>query len=175
MAGSIQSIWAKLKEILRLYNRDESSFYPACTESDIERAESELGFALPEDLKALLRLNNGQKRAEGSVGIFKSLSGWDVYRRHGFLSAAEIALAYRAFVSDAVLRAEFGAEQIPFGVAGNPEHFEEAFCIQRESGAVSLIWCAYPDPLSPAEWQVQRFPRGESLAAFLEKQIGMYQ
>jgi hypothetical protein len=123
-----------------------------------------------------LALNNGQKSgAEPSEnGIFKSVSGWDVYERQVFLGIGGIAKAYKTFVEDEVLVDEFGTSEIPFAVAGDSSEYKEAFCINRSSQAVSLIWTQYFDPSNPPEWQVYRFERAKSLTEFIEKQIELY-
>ena len=138
--------------------------------------ERKFDFELPATLKALLALNNGQRiDDEGTKkGIFKSISGWDNYERHVFLGIREIETAYKTFIDDKVLLTEFGVSEIPFAVAGSSTQYKEVFCINHSTGIVSLIWADHIDPFNPAEWQVQKFIRAESLMKFIDRQIELY-
>jgi hypothetical protein len=164
--------WNAFVDRLKIFPEPLSTLNPPCPEETIREAERRLGFRLPSSLAVLLRLNNGQQL--DSPGLFKSVSGWDVYRRSIFLDAESIATAYQSFLRDEVLVASFGTDEIPFALAGSPDSFDEVFSIHRETQDVSLIWTASIDPFTPADWQVSRFPRGADLATFLETQIALY-
>ena len=169
-------LWEQFKGVLERYGNARSLLNPPCSAERILQVENKFNFELPGPLKTLLALNNGQQVGnEGSKnGIFKSISGWDVYERHVFLGIEELETAYETFMNDNVLTAEFGINEIPFAVAGNSTSYREAFCINALTGKVSLIWTQYIDPFNPPEWQVQKFMRAESLMKFIEKQIDLY-
>ena len=149
--------WEDLRGILKLYRNAFSTLNPPCSADTIRNVEQDLGFDLPEPLTTLLKLNNGQ--APDSTGVFKSVSGWNVYSRHTFLDAENVAVAYKAFLRDENLLEELGDQEIPFAVEGKPNNFKEMFSIHRGTGKVSLIRTLY-DPLMPPSWQTNRFARG---------------
>jgi hypothetical protein len=177
MTTQVVEVWEQFQSILNRYGRVYSYLNPPCSPDQILAAESLNNIAFPEALISLLCLNNGQQIGNESfkLGIFKSFSGWDAYKRHLFLGVDEIGTAYQTFISDPVLLSEFGTNEIPFAVAGSPTQFSEAFCIHSLTGAVSLIWTEYVDPFNPPEWQVQKFHRAETLTKFIAKQIELYQ
>lgn len=158
--------------MLRVYPSGLTSLNAPCTPPDRAHAEMALGFALPAPLQTLLDLNNGQQ--PNSEGLFKSVSGWDVYRRHVFLDALGIARAYQTFVADAVLLDEFGRDEIPFALCKHLTAYDEVFTIHRHTLAVSLIWTEYIDPYNPPEWQVRKFARAETLCDFILLQHHLY-
>lgn len=172
MEDRLIDAWTRFCEILRGYGKAVSTLNPPCPAEMILAVEQRLQFDLPSSLKALLRLSNGQRLDQD--GIFKSVSGWNVYRRQVFLDVESIPTAYERFLRDEVLVDEFGTDEIPFAVAGTPESHPEVFTIHRESQVVSLIWSDYRDPLMPAAWQVTRAPRGADLAEFLHRQIALF-
>ncbi len=181
MTTDVAAAWDGFRDTLEMYGDAVTLLNPPCSVAELAIFEQRFNLALPPALTALLALNNGQRIDErgAEAGLFKSLSGWNVYERHVFLSIQEIAIAYQTFISDEVLVAEFGRNEIPFAVATgrktySPKNYKEAFCINSLTGAVSLIWTQYFDPLNPPEWQVQKFKRAESLSEFIEKQTGQY-
>lgn len=176
MAPGIAESWGKFRQVLQLYREVQLVLNPPCSTEQIREVETQLGFEIPSALKVLLAINNGQRVNDDGVkeGIFKSLSGWDVYERHIFLGVEDIQIAYTTFVDDPVLRSEFGISEIPFAISGSPSGYREAFCIHRSTGVVSLIWTEYSDPFNFAKWQVEKFTRAESLAEFILKQIALY-
>ena len=176
MISDLTQTWTQFQEVLKRFGNAYSLLNPPCAPSSLSKFDDRFPIQLPEPLKTLLAINNGQEVAgEGQKnGIFKSVSGWDVYERHVFLPIEGIETAYKVFVQDTVLLAEFGRSEIPFAVAGTPSQYSEAFCIDAATGAVSLLWTAYRDPFNPPEWQVERFKRADSLASFIEKQIELY-
>ncbi len=176
MAPDIAESWEQFRQVLEVYGDVHLVLNPPCSTGQIREVETRLGFELPPSLKALLAINNGQRVNSNRVkkGIFKSVSGWDVYERHIFLGIREIETAYRTFIGDSVLRSEFGVSEIPFAVAGSPREYREAFCLNRSTGVVSLIWTEHADPFNPAEWQAKKFTRAEFLAEFIQKQIEFY-
>ena len=167
----LTAAWEEFLGVLKLYPKAFSTLNPPCSADTICDVERDLNFELPATLTALLKLNNGQilERA----GIFKSVSGWDVYSRPVFLDAESMAIAYKAFIRDANLLEEFGNQEIPFAVEGRPNNFKEMFSIHRETQKVSLIWTLY-DPLMPPSWGTQRLPRGKDLGEFLGRQVALY-
>jgi hypothetical protein len=177
MTASLVQAWEQYKSILKAYGGADALLNPPCSAQQVGEVETRLSFALPLSLRALLTLNNGQRLDEQGMakGIFKSVSGWDVYQRQVYLGIQEIEAAYKAFVDDNVLIAEFGAGQIPFAVAGSPTHYTEAFCIDFSTETVNLIWTQHVDPFNPPEWQVHKFRRAESLTEFVQRQIELYQ
>jgi hypothetical protein len=163
--------WTDFVEMLEIYPVAGSALNPPCPEEAIRAVEHRLQLSLPLSLVTLLKQNNGQQHEQ--PGIFKSVSGWDVYRRSVFLDAESIAAAYERFLQDEVLVESFRTDEIPFAAAGKPG-FDEVFSVHRETQAVSLIWTAHIDPFTPADWQVSRFPRGTDLAEFLARQKALY-
>lgn len=176
MAPDVAESWQQFRQVLAVYGEVHLMLNPPCSTEQIHEVETRLGFELPSSLKVLLLMNDGQCVNSNGVkkGIFKSVSGWDVYEKHIFLGIRGIETAYRTFIDDSVLRSEFGVNEIPFAVAGNPTGYREAFCLNRSTGVVSLIWTEYADPFNPPKWQVDKFTRAESLAEFIQKQIEFY-
>jgi hypothetical protein len=177
MTTDLVETWGQFSEVLKRYGKAYSLLNLPYSVEQIQAVEKKFNFELPGTLKSLLALNNGQQVGDedNKSGIFKSVSGWNVYERHVFLGIEAIKTAYATFIQDPILVAEFGANEIPFAVAGSPTQFREAFCIHAKTGKVSLIWTQYVDPFNPPEWQVQKFKRGESLIQFIEKQIELYE
>lgn len=159
--------WEDFRGVLKLYGKALSTLNAPCPPGTLRDVERDLRFELPESLAALLKLNNGQ--TPGSAGIFKSVSGWDVYCRNTFLDAEGIAIAYKAFVQDEDLLAQFGDQEIPFAASDR-----EIFSVHRENGTVGLIWTEVSDPFLPPEWQLWRFDRGKNLAEFFRRQVVLY-
>lgn len=181
MTTDLVAAWNGFRDTLEMYGDAVTLLNPPCSVDEIVAVEHICNVTLPPALQALLALNNGQRIDErgAEAGLFKSLSGWNVYERHVFLSIQEIPIAYQTFMNDEVLAAEFGRNEIPFAVATgrktySPKDYREAFCINSLTGAVSLIWTQYYDPMNPPEWQVQKFKRAKSLTEFIEKQTGQY-
>jgi len=168
--------WERFKDILECYCNALSLLNPPCSAEHIQKIENRFNLELPHTLKILLTLNNGQLVDDRGAksGLFKSISGWDIYERHIFLDIEGIGTAYNTFIDNKLLTDEFGVNEIPFAVAGSPKHYREAFCINCSTQAVSLIKTAVWDPWMPPEWQVHKLNRAESLMEFIEKQIGLY-
>jgi hypothetical protein len=163
--------WAEFARVLNGYGKTSSLNGP-CPPEAIRNAERKLGFELPPALATLLKLSDGQ--TPDSTGLFKSVSGWDVYLRHRFLGAEGLAVAYRKFVKNGALLELFGDQEIPFAVVGTPDNYREVFSVNRETGEVSLVETQIINPLLPWDWQIFRRPRAGSLAEFLRGQVGMY-
>lgn len=175
MTADLVETWERFRYILKLYNADVL-LNPPCTTEQIQEMNQKVGVDFPSTLKSLLTLNNGQHIGI-KKGIFKSVSGWDVYEKHVFLSLEEIWAAYKSFINNKILVEEFGKSEIPFAVSPvqfSQMQYKEAFCINSATGTVSLIWTQYIDPMNPPEWQVEKFKRAESLIEFIEKQIELY-
>jgi hypothetical protein len=168
---AIASPWERFCGRLRIYGKALESLNGPCSSDEMQAAEARLGIALPGPLRHLLTLNNGQRA--GTVGIFKSLSGWDVYQRHVFLSAEAVAGAYHDFVQDELLATQFGVEEIPFAVAGKADC--GSLCsVQAQTGAVSLIDTEVHDWTLPDEWQLVRRRWAPTLSLFLDDQTAQY-
>jgi hypothetical protein len=170
--SDVTEAWHAFCERIQVFPSAKNALNGPCAPETIQHVETALGFGMPDPLKQVLALNNGQRL--DSIGIFKSVSGWDLYRRHVILDALSIGQAYQNFVGDEILAQEYGHAEIPFAVSGTPERYSEAFTIHRQSGAISLIWTEYPDPFNPPKWQVWKFPRAENLAEFLWMQTRFY-
>lgn len=164
--------WQQLVGTTQLFPIAASLLNDPCPSDVLRDAERALGFALPDSLAELLRLNNGQKL--DGAGIFKSPSGWDRYRRQFFLDAEGIATAYRSFIEDELLLKEFGDMEVPFATDRVDFAQGEVFTVNRETQKVSLIWTETYDPWYPPEWQVTRCDRGKDLTEFFRWQRMMY-
>lgn len=163
--------WTELASVLKGYGMAFLLNGP-CPSEVIRNAERKLGFELPPALATLLKLSDGQ--TPDSTGLFKSVSGWDVYLRHRFLGAEGLAVAYRKFVKNGDLLELFGDQEIPFAVVGTPDNYREVFSVNRETGEVSLVETQIIDPLLPPDWQIARHRRAGSLAEFLRDQVSQY-
>ncbi|HXO20122.1 MAG TPA: SMI1/KNR4 family protein [Thermoanaerobaculia bacterium] len=168
----LQLAWEGFRHVLGLYGKNLESLNEGCSAAAIAEVEAGLGIQLPPSLVQLLQLANGQKK--DTPGIFKSVSGWDVYCRHAFLDLEGIAAAYRRFVEYELLLTEFGPSEVPFTADQVKGLHSEAFTVDLRDGRVSLIWTEAADPWLPPEWQVLRFTRGANLAEFLRVQTWMY-
>jgi hypothetical protein len=180
MSTNIVETWERFTHALKIYNA-HLLLNPPCAAEQIQEVDKEFALDFPSPLKSLLALNDGQRIDDEGVkkGIFKSVSGWNVYERHIFLSCEEIKKAYKSFIDDEILVEEFGTNEIPFAIAVSPipySHiqYKEAFCINSSTGAISLIWTQYIDVMNPPEWQVAKFRRADSLIEFIERQIELY-
>jgi len=167
----LASAWEQFTGVLKRYSKAFASLNEPCPSEKIRQAERDLGFELPELLVRLLELSDGQK--PDTPGIFKSISGWDRYRRHIFLDVDSIVAVYRHYVEDEQLMAQFPGE-VPFAAEKRSSCWDEVFAIHRETRKVSLIWTSAADPTLPPEWQFHLFGRGETLADFLRWQVTLY-
>lgn len=168
----MKQIWEEFCKLLKGYGGADSWLNPPCPPEVLAAVEQDLGLELPSPLRELLALNDGQLLDR--PGIFKSVSGWDLYRRLVFLDTQSIVEARRVQLADEDLVREFGEPELVFAIAGTVELFTEAYSIHLESGHVSLLWTFAHDWTLPVDWQLGKFPRGRSLDEFLTSQIGMY-
>jgi len=180
MTTDIIKTWERFTGVLKIY-KAHLLLNPPCAAEQIQELGKKFDLDFPSPLKSLLALNNGQRIDDEGIkkGVFKSVSGWDVYERHIFLSLEEIKKAYKSFIDDEVLVEEFGKDEIPFAIAVSPIaysqiQYKEAFCINSSTGIVSLIWTQHIDFMNPPEWQVAKFKRAESLMEFIERQTELY-
>jgi hypothetical protein len=180
MSTDLVNAWERFTHVLKIYNA-HLLLNPPCTAEHIQEVDRKFNFDFPSPLKSLLALNDGQQIDDEGIkkGVFKSVSGWNVYQRHVFLSGEEIRKAYESFINDEALVEEFGKKEIPFAIAPSPIpysqiQYREAFCVNSSTGIVSLIWTQHIDPMDPPEWQIAKFKRAESLTEFIEKQIEYY-
>jgi hypothetical protein len=181
MSTEIVETWKRFIDVLKLYSNAHLLLNSPASTDEIQNVEGEINLELPSTLKSLLALNNGQLiDDEGMMkGIFKSISGWDIYERHVFLSVRGISNAYKSLIDNKVLVEEFGIHEVPFAVAlrltpYSQIQYKEAFCINSLTGIVSLIWTQPIDPINPPEWQIAKFRRAGSLKEFIERQIELY-
>jgi len=168
---NLASAWEQFTGTLKCYGQAFASLNEPCPAERIRWAERELGFELPPSLVRLLELSNGQK--PDTEGIFKSVSGWNVYKRLVFLDVESVVAVYRHYVEDRDLMKEYPGE-VPFAAEKRSTCWDEVFSIHRETRKVSLVWTVAPDPFLPPDWQFSRFGRGEDLAEFLRWQVSLY-
>jgi cell wall assembly regulator SMI1 len=167
----LTSAWERFTKVLKCYGDAFASLNEPCPSGRIRQAERELGFELPEPLVRLLELSDGQK--PDTDGVFKSVSGWNRYRRHVFLDVESVVAVYRHYAEDEDLVKEY-PDEVPFASESRSSCWGEVFAIHRETLKVSLIWTTAGDPFLPPEWQFSRFGRGEDLAEFLRFQGMLY-
>jgi hypothetical protein len=171
VSEEIGPAWERFRSRLKIYGKGLAMLQGPAPAEDVGRAEAELGFPLPGALRDILAINNGQ--VQDSPGVFKSLSGWDVYRRHMFLDAAAVAGAYLELVGDESCRRLLGEDEIPFGVNGTAR-FGAILSIHRVTGAVSLLRNDSLDWTLPEDWVIVRKPWAPTLASFLDDQVSSY-
>lgn len=162
MPNPLEEIWdifAKLKK---------EQLNPPATDAELQAVEYQLGFALPEGLKDLYRLANGQRNQQ-DLGIFKNVSGANVYSRVWFITAAELPDYYHLFCENEELLKEFGKDFLPFAVEGE-EYLGYCYAISIQDGSVHILWTDFPDPFLPVDWQLCAFKRGDSVLDFLKHQ-----
>lgn len=145
---------------------------PPCATSNIEAAENDLGFALPKELTQLLVLNNGQKLE--AEGIFKNISGWDIYNKLKFLDCNSIVWAYKEILNDEDLLGEFGLDLIPFATKGGKDFLGDTYAINIHTGEIFILWTEAADWTLPKEWQFGIFKRGDSLIDFIKLQTMLF-
>lgn len=141
---------------------------PGCTEEKLLDIEKQLGFPIPEQLRALLKLSNGQRFEKN--GLFKNASGADVYSRAYFLDADSIVFAWKQITGDLQLAEEFNNEYLPFATQHGREGLGYAFGISLKTGKVYVLWTDYMDFTGPASWDIWAIRRGDSLVDFLKLQ-----
>lgn len=127
-----------------------------------------LGFNLPDELKNIYLNNNGQIGKK--KGLFKAVSGYDVYRRPLFLSLKEMYLIWKKLCEDKDMRDYFSFTFIPFA-SDNKDYPDNVFCLDVETSRVFLLWALAPDPTLPVDWQLTRIKQADSFAQFLDNQI----
>ncbi len=124
--------WEQFTGALKAYPKVYSALNEPCSSERIRQAERELGFELPEPLVRLLELSDGQK--PDTPGIFKSVSGWDRYRRHVLLDVESVVAVYRHYVEDEQLMAQFPGE-VPF----TAEHRSTFHAAARSPGSAPRL------------------------------------
>lgn len=159
-----------LNEIKRFKSLFEDLNGP-CIHAEIVNAERELNLLFPEDLKIIYLNNNGQSGIE--TGVFKALSGYDVYKRPKLLSLRSMINMHNAFLKNSDFGAYFKNTYIPF--ACDDENYpDNVFCVDSECGAVYLLWVSAPDWTLPVDWQLLKVKQTNTLEAFLEIQTMYY-
>lgn len=162
MQKELEIAWeqfARLKEL---------QLNPPATEEDIQKVEVELGFALPDGLRNLYLLADGQRDRQ-DLGVFKNVSGANVYSRVWFVAVDELSEYYDLLVSDQELKAEFGEDYLPFAVEGE-EYLGYCYAISIKDGTIHILWTDFPDPFLPVEWQLNVIKRGENMLDFIQHQ-----
>lgn len=142
--------------------------HAGCPEEKLLETEKKLGFPIPEQLRALLKLSNGQRFEK--FGLFKNVSGSDVYTRAYFLDADSIVYAWEQITSDRYLAEEFSNEYLPFATEHGREGLGYAFGISLKTGKVYVLWTTHLDMFNPPSWDIWAIRRGDSLVDFLKLQ-----
>lgn len=141
------------------------------SEVEIINAEYELKLSFLEELNNVYLSNNGQLGNE--KGVFKALSGYDVYKRPKLLSFSSIINLKNVLLKNSNFGAYFKSTYIPF--ACDDENYpDNVFCVDSESGEVYLLWVSTPDWTLPVDWQLLKVKQANTLEAFLEIQTMYY-
>lgn len=162
MPNPLQEAW----DIFVQFKKEQIK--PPATDAELETVEYQLGFALPSGLKDLYRLSNGQRDRQ-DLGIFKNVSGANVYSRVWFVAVEELPDYYHLLCSNEDWEKQFGTDFLPFAVEGE-EYLGYCYAISRQHGTVHILWTDFPDPFLPIDWQLCAFKRGDSVLDFLKHQ-----
>ena len=140
---------------------------PALPEQ-IKKVENKLNFKIPDDLKTLYLLTNGQQDFQ-QKGVFKNVSGFDVYSRVFFLPVQQLPLYYAKTFENESMMDSFGKEFLPFAV-----EFEQqlgySYAISLKDNGIYMLWTDLSDPHLPADWQLSAIRRGKGMFEFLQFQ-----
>ena len=138
------------------------------TETQLAEVEQKLGFKLPEDLKSLYRLANGQRDRQ-DLGVFKNVSGANVYSRVWFIEVEQLPEYYQLLCAQEELLTEFGTDYLPFAVEGE-SYLGYCYAISLSKGSIHILWTDFPDPFLPIEWQLFAIKRGHNMLDFINHQ-----
>ena len=166
MDDRIKTEWA------RFTNWHKDSFNPPAGEAIISKTEAALGFAIPEGLKDVYRLSNGQLKMK-ATGVFKNVSGADVYTHVRFLSVEELPRAWNMIISDKEISEEFNNEFLPFALE-KEKTLGYCFGISLKTGGIYMLWTDCTDYFTPVSWQLWRIFRANSMLEFIQLQNLMF-
>ena len=124
-----------------------------CEPDQIVSLQERLHITLPESLKELYLLNDGQKGVE--TGVYFGCT---------FLALACAEQLYNEFVEDEGFDV-FSADLFPFAFDG----FYDVYCIDVGSGAIYFMWTGGPDIFLPREWQTTKRKVAEDMEELLGK------
>lgn len=144
---------------------------PATVE-EIKEGEKKLKLLFPSSLKTILQINNGQNSSY--PGIFKNISGWDIYNKLYFLNIQQIIKAKHLLDTDEHLIAEFRGNYLPFAAQNINELTGDMYAIHVKNHEIFTLWTSYPDWTSAPEWQLGIFKRGDHMKSFLDLQMMFY-
>jgi hypothetical protein len=165
----ISDIWNQFLKTLKCFN--SLNVKDGCTECDINYLETELNILMPEDLKNMYLISNGQKY--NGAGIFKAIFGFDVYKRLYFRSISDIIKKHKTLLNhkELVEYGIFNKNLIPF--AWN-DFSNYIYCIDIFTNEIFLLQIDAPDWTLPFDWQVSKVKRGDNLESFIKYQILLY-
>jgi hypothetical protein len=174
--NTLENTWSLFKDTIKVFPQLANDLNRGCQQSDITAIGKKMGTVLPDALKRLYVLNNGQ-RGEAD-GIFKAVSGYSKFSKVFFLPLDKILAVWQYLRADKPIDV-FRPNDIPFAAdrcvtQQNIHSMDDVFCMDSETGEVFLLWTAFPDPFLPPDWQTNRIKQAENLIDFLHKQIGLY-
>ena len=138
----------------------------------IQDAEKKLGFLLPTELTELLVLNNGQ--IFNREGVFKNITGWNVYNKLKFLDVQSVVWAYKEILNDTDLVSTFGISLIPFATEGGNAFLGDTYTINKCTNEIFTLRTTAVDWTLPKDWQLSAFKRADNLVDFLKLQVMLY-
>lgn len=162
MLNPLEEVWTVFTQF-----KKEHLNLPA-SEEQILAVEKALGFELPNGLKDIYRFANGQRDVQ-DLGIFKNVSGANVYSRVWFIQIEELPMYYHLLCSQEELLTAFGDDYLPFAVEGE-SYLGYCFAISISKGSIHILWTDFPDPFLPIEWQLFVIKRGDNMEHFIQNQ-----
>lgn len=149
MKNDLKIEWEKfIKHKLECFN-------PPVTEEILSNIDNKLGFKIPDDLKNLYKINNGQ-RENLEKGVFKNVSGENLYSRVRFLKVQDLINSFKLITSDDELKEEFKDEFLPFAIE-HKESLGNCYAISLKTNKIYILWTDYLDPFNPPAWQIWAF------------------
>ncbi|MFX0101256.1 MAG: HEAT repeat domain-containing protein [Candidatus Hodarchaeota archaeon] len=157
---TIETIWQSLREQLEEQNPSQyHDLNQGCSENVIGKIEAELGFSLPESLRKLYAMNDGQ---EGKAnGLFPGETN-----PCRFLPIREAMAAREKALQDEGLDV-FRDDFLPFADNG----IWSLYCIDLKTGSIYYLLTSGPDWTLPREWQTSIDHVATSLESFLEENV----
>ena len=162
--------WKRFVEVISAYRLNDE-LNEAISEAEILRIERSFRVRIPKQLKEIYLSNNGQKCE--TKGIFKAVYGYDVYEKLILLSAGEMCLVRKKFLSNENYKGFFIKTYFPFA-ADNKESPENCFCLDIDTGEIFLLVLYAPDWTLPLDWQLWKIKQANTLFHFLDFQILLY-
>lgn len=137
--GAFDQVWDQVLSLLARYSpAARNALRPPATRDEIARLETELGFVLHPDLRALLERNNGV--TETTYGKFIEEPGAFLPLRYRLLDVEKIASDHRFFVKEAARNREVFPEDDLWG------HMDQWAPIARSIDAGVLFVDHRPGP-----------------------------